>query len=161
MNFTKTIVTGLVLASIAGTAAISAGHADKAALAAVKARQSTMTLYSFNLGQLGAMAKGDVEYNADAASAAAGNLAKLTSMSQMAAWMPGTDNATLGEDVTHALPAIWESGSMIGDKGKALREAVVALEAAAGGGLESLQGAMGPVGKACGGCHETYRAKMN
>ena len=40
------------------------------ALAAVKARQSAMTLYSFNLGLLGGMAKGDIEYDADAASAA-------------------------------------------------------------------------------------------
>ncbi|MFC4671747.1 c-type cytochrome [Seohaeicola nanhaiensis] len=161
MTTKMTVIAALALAALAGTAAIGDSHVDKAALAAVKARQATMNLYAFNLGQLGAMAKGEVEYNADAASAAAGNLAKLTSMNQMAAWLPGTDNATLGDDVTHALPAIWESGSTVGEKAGALREAATALEAAAGGGLESLRGAMGPVGKSCGACHELYRAKSN
>lgn len=160
MKTKMTVIAGLALAALAGTAVIADSHADKAALAAVKARQATMDLYAFNLGQLGAMAKGEVEYNADAATAAAGNLAKLTSMNQMAAWKPGTDNATLG-DVTHALPAVWESGSTVGEKAQALAEASAALEAAAGGGLDSLRGAMGPVGKACGACHELYRAKSN
>lgn len=158
MTTKTTILAGVLLAGLAATTAIGDSHVSKAAQAAVKARQSTMQLYAFNVGQLGAMAKGEVAYDADAASAAAGNLVKLTSMNQMAAWMPGTDNATLG-DATRALPAIWESGSEIGAKAAALREAAVALEAAAGGGLDSLKGAMGAVGQSCGGCHELYRAK--
>ena len=152
----KTFLAALTLSALglAGTAEAQDGPFKNE----IKARQGIMAYRALQLGVLGGMAKGEVAYDADAASAAAGNLVKLTSMNQMAAWMPGTDNATLG-DMTHALPAIWESGSEIGAKAGALSEAAVALEAAAGGGLDSLKGAMGAVGKACGGCHEMYRAK--
>ena len=36
-----------------------------------------------------------------------------------------------------------------------------AMQAAAGGGLESLQGAIGPLGGSCGGCHDGYRQPNN
>lgn len=150
---------GAVLAALVATAAISDGHADKSVLSAVKARQSQMVLYSFNLGLLGGMAKGDIAYDAQAASAAASNLAALSQLDQSRLWPQGSDNATLGVDTTEALPAIWEAGSTAGEKGMALATAALAMEKAAGGGLDSLRGAMSAVGKSCGGCHETYRQK--
>lgn len=155
------LMAGVVVAGLTATAAIGDSHADKAALDAVKARKAVMTLYSFNLGPLGAMAKGEVEYDAEAATAAAGNLAKVASQNQARYWMPGTDMDTLGLDVTHARPAIWEDGSKAGEIGGQLAEAAAALEAAAGGGLDSLRGAIGAVGKTCGDCHETYREPYN
>ncbi len=151
-----TLATGLAFAATLGTAALSDGHADKAALAAVKARQATMQLYAFNLGILGGMAKGAIEYNADAASAAATNLASLSSMNQMAMWPPGTDNGALG-DATAALPAIWNDGGKVMEAGMSLATASAAMAEAAGGGLDGLRGAIGAVGKSCGGCHDTYR----
>ena len=62
---------GVLAAAVIATSAVGDSHADKAILAAVKARQSQMTLYSFNIGLLGGMAKGEIEYDADAAMAAA------------------------------------------------------------------------------------------
>lgn len=150
---------GVLTAGVLATSAIGDGHADKAVLAAVKARQAQMTLYSFNLGLLGGMAKGNIDYDADAASAAARNLAALSQLDQSRLWPQGSDNAALGVETTEALPAIWEAGSTAGEKGMALATAAIAMEQAAGGGLESLQGAMNAVGKSCGGCHETYRQK--
>lgn len=152
-------VSGIVAAAVLATTAFSEGHADKAVLSAVKARQSQMTLYAFNIGLLGGMAKGDIEYNADAAAAAAANLAALSQLDQSRLWPQGSDNVALGADTTEALPAIWEAGSTVGDKGMALATAAIALEQAAGGGLDALRGAIGDVGKSCGGCHETYRQK--
>lgn len=150
---------GVLIAAVVATSAIGDGHADKAILSAVKARQSQMTLYSFNLGLLGGMAKGDIEYDADAATGAARNLAALAQLDQSRLWPKGSDNAALGADVTAALPAIWEAGSTVGEKSMALATAAIAMEQAAGGGLDSLRGAMGPLGKTCGSCHETYRQK--
>lgn len=150
---------GSLVAAVLATSAIGDSHADKAIAAAVKARQSQMTLNSFNIGLLGGMAKGDIEYDADAATAAARNLAALSQLDQSRLWPKGSDNVSLGADNTRALPAIWEAGSTVGDKGMALATAAIALEQAAGGGLDALQGAMGAVGKACGDCHETYRQK--
>jgi cytochrome c556 len=152
-------ISGIVAAAVLATSAIGDGHADKAIAAAVKARQSQMTLYAFNIGLLGDMAKGDVAYDADAATAAARNLAALSQLDQSRLWPKGSDNVTLGADNTQALPAIWEAGSTAGEKGMALATAAVALEQAAGGGLDALRGAIGDVGKACGSCHESYRQK--
>ncbi|MHA6262005.1 c-type cytochrome [Arenibacterium sp. CAU 1754] len=156
MKTRLTLIAGAIIAGLASTAAIGEGHADKAALAAIKARKANMQLYAFNIGLLGGMAKGEIDYDAAAASAAAGNLAALTQLDQSRYWIPGTDNAALG-DATDALPAIWESGSKVGESAKALVDAAAALDAVAGDGLEALRGAIGPVGKSCGGCHETYR----
>ena len=163
MKIKTTVAAGLVisaLTTLAGTSAMSDAHADKAVLAAVKARQATMDLYAYNLGLLGAMAKGEVEYDAASATGAASNLAKLTSMDQSTLWMPGTDNETLG-DATRALPAIWQEGSKAGEIAMELATASAAMEEMAGQGLDQLRAGMGPIGKACGACHDDYRQPSN
>ena len=126
----------------------------------VKARKSHMQLYAFNLGKLGAMAKGEAEYNADAASAAANNLATLSTLSQAGYWSPGTSNAELGEE-TRALPGLWESGSKAREIGGQMGEAVAQLASVAGNGQEGLGAAVGAVGQTCGACHKAYRAPNN
>lgn len=139
-------------AAVAGSA-FAGGHAGNPA---VSARKAHMQLYSFNLGTLGAMAKGEVEYDADAASAAAGNLAALAALSQRGYWVPGTSSDDL-PDESRALPAIWEEGSKAGEIGASFAEAAAALAAVAGDGKDAMAGAIGPVGKGCGDCHEGYR----
>ncbi len=152
---------GIALAAALSTTAVGDDHIDPAAAAAVKARKAQMQLYAFNLGQLGAMAKGDVDYDADAASAAASNLAKLASLNGRALWLPGTDDATLGADMTEALPAIWAEGSDAGQKAQDLAMAAAEMETAAGESLDALRGAIGKVGASCGGCHKVYRRADN
>jgi len=150
------LVAGLVMASTVATVAIGDGHANKAAVAAAKARQAQMQLYAFNLGVLGAMAKGTIEYNADQAKGAAGNLASLTSMNQAAYWIPGSDNGSIG-DATKALPAIWTADSKARDISIELAKASAAMDAVAGDGLDAVRGAIGGIGKTCGACHDGYR----
>ncbi|MEP5088865.1 MAG: cytochrome c, partial [Paracoccaceae bacterium] len=118
-----------------------------------------MQLYSYNLGQLGEMAKTSVPYDAEAASKSAGNLLALVSIDQSTLWPQGSDTPTI--EGTRALPAIWEKYPDIATKAKALTDAVTALDAAAGTDLAALQGAMGPVGQACGACHKAYRKPQN
>lgn len=161
MKFKATLMAGMILAGITGTAAISDGHADKAVLDAVKARQATMKLYSFNLGLLGGMAKGDIEYDAEAAGKAASNLAALTKLDQSRYWPQGSDVETLGKETTDAMAKLWSADSKAGQIGGQLAEAAAAMETAAGGGLDSLRGAIGPLGKACGACHDDYRQSKN
>lgn len=161
MKYGLTLVTGLLVAGVVGTTAIGDGHANKATMAAVQARQSQMTLYAFNIELLGEMAKGAVEYDAAAASAAASNLTTLIKLDQSRYWPPGSDNQTLGDEATEALPKIWEADSKVGESAKAMAEAAANMEQAAGGGLDALRGAIGPLGKACTNCHETYRKPMN
>ncbi len=143
-------------AAVAGTA-FAGGHGGNPA---VKARKAHMQLYAFNLGTLGAMAKGEMEYDAEAASAAANNLASLSSLGQRGYWAAGTSSDDL-PDESRALPAIWQEGSKAGEIGASFAEAAAALAAVAGDGKDAMAGAIGPVGKACGDCHKAYRVPNN
>lgn len=138
----------------ATTAAIGESHAEKNP--AVEARQSLMHLYAFHLGPLGAMAKGEMDYDAEVASVAATNLASLAALNQMAMWPEGTDSETI--EGTRALPAIWQEGSEVGKMADDLATATAALAETAGDGLDAVRAGLGPVGGACGACHKAYRA---
>ena len=138
----------------ATTAAIGESHAEKNP--AVEARQSLMHLYAFHLGPLGAMAKGEMDYDAEVASVAATNLASLAALNQMAMWPEGTDSETI--EGTRALPAIWQDGSEVGKMADDLATATAALAETAGDGLDAVRAGLGPVGGACGACHKAYRA---
>ncbi|RYG92099.1 cytochrome c [Loktanella sp. IMCC34160] len=150
----------LTAATLALTSTATAeSHVDPAIAGAIKARQAHMQLYAHNIGVLGGMAQGRIDYDADLASAAASNLAALSQLNQMTYWPAGSDNASV--DGTKALPAIWDDLPGVMARGAALVEASAAMEAAAGGGLESLQGAMQALGGACGACHQNYRQSDN
>lgn len=154
MNGLKTIaVAGAVLATVA-MPAFAGGHGGDLP-PAVKARQAHMSLYAFNIGTLAGMAKGEVEYNAEAASAAAGNLSALASLSQASYWAADTDSETV--DGSRSLPALWANIPDAIAKSEAFSAAAASLAGTAGDGLEALQAGLGPVGKACGDCHKAYR----
>lgn len=157
----KTLVVTLATVAISVAALAGAdGHADpKQIEAAVKARQAHMQLYSFHLATLGGMAKGEIAYDAEAAGSAADALASLVQLPQGGYWLPGSDNASI--ENTRALPAIWAADSKVGEAAGAMVEAAMAMQAAAGTDLAALQGAIGAVGEACGGCHKPYRASAN
>ena len=158
MAFSRTFLISTLIAATAGMA-FAGSHGGNPA---VKARKSHMQLYAHNLGILGAMAKGEAEYNADAASAAAGNLAALTKLNQMSYWTPGTSNADLGDE-TRALPALWEDGGFAKaiEIGTALAGAAGELAAVAGNGQEAIGPALGPVGQQCGACHKAFQQPRN
>ena len=142
---------GLAIAATTVFAASHAGPFD----GAIKARKSHMQLYGHNLGVLGAMAQGKVDYDAEAASAAANNLVALAAMSQGSYWPQGSDAGSV--EGTRALAAIWEDFPGVMAQIGNLQAATAGMQAAAGDGLESLQGAMGPIGGVCGACHKAYR----
>ncbi len=143
----------LVSVALVASAAWAGGHGGNPA---VKARKAHMQLYAHNLGILGGMARGNADYDAEAASAAANNLAALTALNQMSYWAPGTDSDAL-PDESRALPALWENIPDAISKGEALAVAAAALAETAGDGLEAVQAGLGPVGQVCGACHEAYQ----
>lgn len=157
MRVTKIIATASTALVLAGTVAFAAGHSTPEA-AAAGARKAHMQLYSHNLGILGNMAKGSVDYDIDAATGAAKNLAALAVMDQSAYWLPGSSNADM--EGTRALPAIWENGEDVAAKAKGMVDAAMAMEAAAGS-LDGVRANIGAVGGACGACHKAYRAPDN
>lgn len=146
---------GILATGAVSTAVLADGHLEKA----VQARQGFMKVVAFNLGPLGAMAKGEMEYDADLAANNAKNLQALAVMNTGAMWPEGSDNAALGEDKTRALPAAWAADSKVMDKHGDWAKASAELVAAAGNGLDALKPAVAAVGKSCGGCHDDYRAE--
>jgi len=125
---------------------------------AITARRGYFQIMSFNAGPLFGMAKGQVEYDADAAKLYAANLQALADLDTTPMWVEGTDNEAMAGK-TRALPAIWSTFPAINEKVQAYKDATAALNEAAGNGLDALRPAVANLGKSCGGCHETYRAK--
>lgn len=151
-----------VAAGVSLLAGVNVAVSGEAEEKAVKARQALMQVYAFNLGQLGAMVKGDIEYNADLAKASADNLVKATSMNGMAMWPKGSSLADDGlADKTWAKPEMWAEGSDVGAKAQAMRDAAVQMADVAGNGLDAVKGAIGGVGNGCKECHEKYRQAKN
>ncbi|WP_263735686.1 c-type cytochrome [Albidovulum marisflavi] len=146
-----------VLLAVLTAAAMSAGaaQADEPFAMQIDARQGIMDYRALQMGVMGAMVKGEAEYNAEAAQKAADALLAAAALDMSMLWPAGSDSDAVMESA--ALPAIWADGSDVGSKAMALVEAATALQGAAGGGIDALKAAFGPVGAACGSCHKAYR----
>ena len=141
-----------------GTSLSSAADIEKT----IKARQSFMRVYSFNLGLVGDMAKGKSQYDAEIAANAAQNLLALVKMNNGPMWPKGTSNTDPGlSEKTRALPEIWTTYPKISERHKELKEALEKFVGVAGKDLASLRGGMKAVGKGCKGCHEKFRAEKD
>ena len=127
-------------------------------LKAIKARQGDMQLRSFNAGPLFAMAKGDLEYDAELANTLANNLKLLLEMDMGRAWPQGSHNENYPGKTT-ALPKIWETYPEISENGKKYAKAVNDLAAVAGNGLAEIRRTVSPLGKSCKACHDSFREK--
>ena len=147
-----------MLVVIGLSVAFSASAAKDPNEKAIKARQAVMTLQSWYAGPLFNMAKGDLEYDAEMAKSFAAHLDMMANVEGAAMWPPGTDDGAYAGK-TRALPEIWSTWPEAGKKAEALSEATAALAAVAGDGLDALRSKIGPVGKACKGCHDDFRAE--
>jgi cytochrome c556 len=150
----KKIIAGITLATIALAVPVWAQD-DAPFKMEIKARQGIMAYRALNIGVLGAMAKGEAEYNAEAAQAAANNLVATGTLDESMLWPQGSDNSA--NPMSTADAKAWTAEAEIGAKDEAFKTAAAAMAAAAGGGLDGLKEAMGPLGKSCGGCHEAAR----
>ncbi|SFD75319.1 Cytochrome c556 [Sulfitobacter brevis] len=156
---TKAAITlGLSIAVVA-TAAFSASHVSKPQADSVKARQGQMQLIGYHTGILGAMAKGEAEYDAAKATSAAKNLNAAASFDRASLWLEGTEQGVA--DDNRAKAEIWTDAAGFDAKFMALQDASAAMIDAAGTDLDSLKVAMGDIGKACGACHDDYRGPKN
>jgi cytochrome c556 len=121
----------------------------------VKQRQSVMTLQGKYFGPMAGMAQGKIPFNADVVRR---NAAFLDNLSRMA-W-DGFDPST--KDVkSAALPAIYEQQDKFKEAAARLEnEAHKLYEVSRGGDEAAVKAQVGAVGKACGGCHESFRQKQ-
>ena len=159
MKLKTTLVAAGLISLLTGGVVLADNHANNPFAAGIKARQALMQVQAFNIGILGAMAKGEAEYDAEAATQAATNLVLAASIHQPQAWAPGSDNSAV--EGTRALPAIWQNFPDVGEKSAELLAAAEAMQAVAGDGRQAVGGAIGRLGRACGACHDDYRASRN
>jgi len=125
---------------------------------AIEARQGYYQVARHNMGGLVAMAKGDVEYDAEQAAIYAENLDILTQLKNETMWPEGTSKEDM-PGKTRALAKIWTTYPEIAEKSKDWKEAVARLAVSAGNGLDALRADIGAVGDSCKACHEEFRAK--
>lgn len=149
------IVLAAATALAVATAAFAESHTEMPRQ--VEARQGLMTTVSLASTVTGDMARGKSEYDAEAAQAAADTLAGISQVSNALLWTEGTSAADI--EGTASLATIWEDRAGFDARWADFGTAATALQAAAGQGQEQLTAAMAELGKTCGACHETYRAK--
>ncbi|WP_071675054.1 c-type cytochrome [Nioella nitratireducens] len=150
--FKKTILASSIFTLAFGAAAM----AQMDYSAQIAARQGQMDIMALNVGILGNMARGNTGYDADLAQAAADNIFAAASVGHQIAWPAGSDNFDLG-DATAALPAVWDDPDGFDQAWGDLRTAAAGMAEVAGTGLDAVQGAIRPLGGACGGCHRNFR----
>ena len=121
----------------------------------VKQRQSAMTLQGKYWGPLSGMAQGKVPYDAAVVARNAGYLDALSKM-------PWDGFAPSTKDVkSQALPAVFADTGKFKDAQDHLQSEVSKLVSVAKGGDEAaVKAQIGAVGKACNGCHDTFREKQ-
>ena len=144
-----------LLSMTAGTAV----YAQNDFSAQLKARQGQMRIMAINLGILGGMARGNIEYNAEAAQAAADSLAGVAMINQAPLWPEGSGEDAI--DGTIALPAIWENWEGFAKNWATFQAGAAAMQAGAAGGQSALGPLMGGIGGACQACHEQFQRPRN
>ena len=151
----KIIVAAGVMLAVASGAALAQVKPE----ILVKQRQSAMTLIGKYWGPIAGMASGKVSpYNADVV---ARNATYLENLAQMP-WDGFAESTKDVKDIkSAALPAIWQSPEKFKEAADRLQNETVKLGAAARARDEAgVKAQFGAVGKACGGCHESFRAKQ-
>ena len=121
----------------------------------VKQRQSAMTLIGKYWGPMAGMMQGKIPYDVKVIQRNAGFLDNLSRM-------PWDGFAESTKDVkSAALPAIWTDNAKFAEAADRLQNEASKLYAVSRSGDEAaVKAQLGAVGKACGGCHESFRQKQ-
>lgn len=146
---------------LAAGVAIAVGAFAGAAMAQVKPeilvkqRQAAMTLQGKYFGPMAAMAQGKAPYNAAIVQRNAGFLDNLSRMP----W-DGFEPSTKGVK-SAARPAVFNEPAKFKEAQDRLQNETSRLYSISRSGDEAaVKAQIGAVGKACGGCHETFREKQ-
>lgn len=96
----------------------------------------------------------------DAKGSAKDVVAPAAKLKELSRALPALFPAGSDKGETKALPSIWTDKAGFAAASKAESDQIDALQTAAGtGDMAKVGEAFGAVGKACGGCHEKFRAK--
>ena len=120
---------------------------------AVEYRQAAMNVFSWNLGHMAAMVKGEVPFDKAAFAKHAGDLSKATSLHVL----DGFPEDSVSDD-SDAKDEIWLDWQDFEAKYVKMQENVSALNKAAEGGDEAaMTAAFKDAGASCKACHKAYK----
>ena len=149
----KTMVAAGVLIALGAVAGGVLAQARPEVL--VKQRQSVMTLQGKYFGPMAAMAQGKAPYDVKIVQRNAGFLDNLSRM-PWDGFDPGTKDVK-----SAALPAVYSEPDKFRQAQDRLQaESSKLYEVSKAGDEAAVKSQIGAVGKACGGCHETFRQKQ-
>jgi cytochrome c556 len=151
------LAAALSVASFHAVAAEGPPSPEDQAKASIQTRQGLFKVMAFSYRAVGGMLRNQIPFDAAVAQKAAERVVDL------GGFIPDlfqADTRKFTDTKTTALEGIWNSQADFKVKADDLVKAATAMVAAAktGDKAETLKAA-GAVGKACGGCHDQYRAK--
>jgi cytochrome c556 len=142
----------LVVAALGLLTALPATAQWRNADAAIKYRQSAMSLQNNHMGRLMAMANGQVPFDAKVAAEQIEIISMLNKL-QFAAFIDGSDKGN-----TRAKPEIWAEKDKFNAAIAKSQDDVNKLAAAGkSGNLDQIKAAAGAVGQSCKACHDAYQ----
>ena len=150
----KLLAASLALTFGAGAGFVVNTFAQQKPEILVKQRQSAMVLIGKYWGPTNAMAQGKAPYDAAAAQR---NATFLQALAQMP-WDGFAESTKDTQEKTRALPAIWTDQAKFKEGAERLQSTTAKLAASAKDEA-AFKAAAGEVGKACGACHDSVRAK--
>jgi cytochrome c556 len=127
---------------------------DSPEATAFRYRQGVMRAIAFKVGQLRAMAQGEVPVDEADFRESTNELVSLSTMLPEG-FIPNSD-----VEGSAALPEVWTNRADFEQKAAALQDAARGLaDAANNQGFAAAQGLVQGVGETCGGCHRPYRRR--
>jgi cytochrome c556 len=153
----KKIITlaALITLSIGSSIALAnTVNSDKQAQTAVQFRQAILQLVRSNMGPMGAMAKGDIPYNADVMEL---NSLRIEQLGLMMEDYFVADTRAFDVD-TGALDAIWDNQADFNQKAQDMVNAAINVREVASARTEDdYRKAIGALGATCKACHDDYK----
>jgi cytochrome c556 len=120
--------------------------------AAIKYRQSALSVMANHFARIGAVVKGEVPYNKEVVAQDAHIVNTLASLPWQG-FGPGTEGGS-------ALPAIWSEGAKFKSHQEKFVAAVASLNSAAqSGDLDAIKKTFGAAGQTCKTCHDDFKKK--
>ncbi len=146
----KQVFIGALLSTCA--LSVSANSAFKEPSDAIEYRQAAFSMISVQIGDMGAMLKGKIPFDAEQFKQRANNAAALSKM-PWEAFYAGTEKGD-----TSALPAVWSENDTFMKKATAFQQYADELAVAAQTGDKAVIGkAFGAWAKGCKDCHKQFK----
>jgi cytochrome c556 len=143
----------LAVAALALLTTLPAAAQYRNADAAIKYRQSAMSLQGNHMARIFAMVNGQVPFDAKTMNENIEIVSMLNTRAQFAAFIEGSDKGN-----TRAKPEIWtEKDKFAAAVAKSQSDVDKLVAAGKTGNLDQIKAAAGAVGQSCKACHDAYQ----